>query len=294
MQSASEQAAADSEETQEGVGYFRTFLLAFGGIALFVGAFVIANTLSITVAQRVRELATLRTLGASRRQVLWSVVLESVVVGLIASVVGLFLGLGLAMGLNALLAATGTELPESGLVFATRTIVVSLLVGTLIALLASLRPALRATHVPPIAAVREGAVLPKSRFARFGLVTAVAVVALAVALLAMACSRTASKRRLACCRSAPACSCSSSGVALIAPRLVRPLAAVLGAPGARLGGAAGRLARDNATRNPSRTASTAAALMIGVALVTLVAVLARVSARLSPTPSTSSSSPTMR
>jgi putative ABC transport system permease protein len=275
VQSASEQAASDSEETQVGIGYFRTFLLAFGGIALFVGAFVIANTLSITVAQRVRELATLRTLGASRRQVLWSVVLESVTVGLIASVVGLFLGLGLALGLNALLAATGTELPESGLVFSTRTIVVSLLVGTLIALLASLRPALRATHVPPIAAVREGAVLPRSRFARFGLVTAIAVVALAVALLAYGVFADELETSTRLLSLGVGVLLLFLGVALIAPRLVRPLAAVLGAPGAHLGGAAGRLARDNAVRNPGRTASTAAALMIGVALVTLVAVLAQ-------------------
>ena len=275
VRTASEQASSDSEETGEGVNIFRYFLLAFGGIALFVGSFVIANTLSITVAQRVRELATLRTLGASRRQVLWSVVLEAVVVGVIASVVGLFLGLGLALGLNELLAATGVDLPQSGLVFSTRTIVVSLLVGTLIALLASLRPAIRATRVPPIAAVREGAVLPKSRFARFGLVAAVAVVGVAVALLAYGVfvdGLATSTRLLAL---GGGVLLLFLGVALVAPRLVRPLAAVLGSPGARLGGAAGRLARDNATRNPARTASTAAALMIGIALVTLVAVLAQ-------------------
>ena len=130
-------------------------LLGFGGIALFVGGFVIANTLAITVAQRMRELATLRTLGASRRQVLGSVVLESVVVGIIGSIVGLFLGLAIAIGLKQLLEATGFELPSGGIVFTTRTIVVSLAVGTLIALLASLRPAFRATRIEPIAAVRE-------------------------------------------------------------------------------------------------------------------------------------------
>ena len=121
---------------------------------------MIANTLAITVAQRMRELATLRTLGASRRQVLGSVVLESFVIGLIGSIIGLFLGLAIAVGLKTLLEATGLELPSSGLVFSTRTIVVSLGVGTLIALLASLRPAFRATRIEPIAAVREGAVLP--------------------------------------------------------------------------------------------------------------------------------------
>ena len=130
---------------------------------------MIANTLAITVAQRMRELATLRTLGASRRQVLGSVVLESVVVGLVGSIVGLFLGLAIAVGLMSLLEAIGIDLPSSGLVFSMRTIVVSLGVGTLIALLASLRPALRATRIEPIAAVREGAVMPASRFARYAL-----------------------------------------------------------------------------------------------------------------------------
>jgi putative ABC transport system permease protein len=275
VRTAEAQADTESEETQAGVNIFRYFLLGFGGIALFVGSFVIANTLSITVAQRARELATLRTLGASRRQVLWSVVLEAVVVGVIASVVGLFVGLGIAAGLNALLAATGIDLPETGIVFSTRTIVVSLLVGTLIALLASLRPALRATRVPPIAAVREGAVLPPSRLARFGLVTALAVVALSVGLLAYGVFADGAGTRTRLLAIGVGVLLLFIGVTLVAPRLVRPLAAGLGAPAARFGGSAGRLARDNSTRNPARTASTAAALMIGIALVTFVAVLAQ-------------------
>ena len=169
---------------------FKYFLLGFGGIALFVGSFVIANTLAITVAQRMRELATLRTLGASRRQVLGSVVLESVVVGIVGSVIGLFLGLGIAVGLTTLLEATGIELPSGSLVFSTRTIVVSLGVGTLIALLASLRPAIRATRIEPIAAVREGAVMPASRFARYALATS----ATRRRSSRSACSRTASSQ----------------------------------------------------------------------------------------------------
>src|SRR6202011_5505946 len=148
---------------------FKSFLLAFGGIALFVGSFVIANTLSITIAQRTRELATLRTLGATRRQVLGSVMLEALAIGLLASVVGLFLGLALAKGLNSLLVSFGIDLPQTSTVFKTRTVVVSLAVGVIVTLLAALRPALRSTRVPPIAAVREGAVLPPSRFARYGL-----------------------------------------------------------------------------------------------------------------------------
>ena len=145
----------------------RGFLLAFGGIALFVGSFVIANSLSITIAQRTREFATLRTLGATRRQVLTSIVIEALVIGILASVTGLFLGLGLAKGLFRLFDAVGFTLPNSGIVFGTSTIVISLAAGIIVTLIASLRPALRATRVPPIAAVREGATLPVGRFARF-------------------------------------------------------------------------------------------------------------------------------
>src|SRR5262249_18102017 len=126
VKSGTEQAKSDSHDVQQGLNFFRYLLLAFGGIALFVGAFVIANTLAITVAQRMRELATLRTLGASRRQVLASVLLEALVVGIIASVIGLLLGLALAVGLNALLVSFGIDLPKSGIVFAPRTVIVSL------------------------------------------------------------------------------------------------------------------------------------------------------------------------
>src|SRR4029077_3066706 len=164
--------------------FIQYFLLAFAGIALFVGSFVIANTLSITIAQRVREFATLRTLGATRRQILRAVVIEALVIGTFASVVGLFLGLGLAKGLNALFKVIGFDLPTSSTVFATRTVVVSLLVGIIITLLASLRPALRATRVPPIAAVREGATLPPGRFARFTPILALITLVFSILLLA--------------------------------------------------------------------------------------------------------------
>ena len=157
-----QEAQEDKDDLSEFTKFIRYFLLAFAGIALFVGSFVIFNTLSITVAQRTREFATLRTLGASRRQVLRSVLLEAFVVGFLASVVGLFLGLGLAKGLEALFRALNLELPLADTVFATRTIVVSLIVGTVITVIAGLFPAIRATRVPPIAAVREGAELPRS------------------------------------------------------------------------------------------------------------------------------------
>ena len=178
-----EQADKESSEIATFTTIIRDFLLSFAGIALFVGAFVIFNTLSITVAQRMREFATLRTLGASRRQVLRSVILEALVIGLGASIVGLFSGLGLAVGLNALFKALNLDLPQTQTVFATRTIVVSLVVGTLVTLIAGLFPAIRATRVPPIAAVREGATLPRGRFARFTPYIASVVVGLAVLAL---------------------------------------------------------------------------------------------------------------
>jgi ABC-type antimicrobial peptide transport system permease subunit len=155
-----QQAAADAEETGEFISFLQTFLLAFGGIALFVGSFVIANSLSITIAQRTREFATLRTIGATNRQILGSVVVEALVVGVVASLIGLFLGLLLAKGLFELFDAVGFTLPNTGLVFEPRTIVVALAAGILVTLLASVYPGFRATMVPPIAAVREGATLP--------------------------------------------------------------------------------------------------------------------------------------
>jgi len=268
---------AEQAEEDAGIGEFvkfiRYFLLAFGGIALFVGAFVIFNTLSITIAQRTRELATLRTLGASRRQVLRSVVLEGFAIGAVASLVGLGLGILLAKGLSAVFAALNLDLPQSGTIVAPRTIVVSLLVGTLVTLVASVFPAIRATRIAPIAAVREGAVvtkpLSKRSFAIALVVTFGAAGALVWALLG---SGATGLRVLATVLGVLGL---FVGVAMTAPRLVRPLAALVGAPSARLGGVAGRLARDNAMRNPSRTASTAAALMIGLTLVTFVATLGK-------------------
>ena len=268
------QAAQATKDTSGFLNIFQDFLLAFGGIALFVGSFVIANTLSITIAQRTRELATLRTLGATRRQVLTSVMLEAFVIGVVASIVGLFLGLGLAKGLNSLLVSFGIDLPQTGTVFKTRTIVVSLLVGVVITLLAALRPAIRSTRVPPIAAVGEGAVLPPSRFARFGQPAAFATVLGAVGLMLvglLATGLSTGPRLLFVGIGAVAL---FLGVAMLAPRLVPPMVRVLGWPAAKLGGAAGTLARGNSMRNPTRTASTASALMIGLALVTLVGVLA--------------------
>jgi ABC-type antimicrobial peptide transport system permease subunit len=165
--SATAEAAEQVDEVNEFTQIFRYFLLTFGGIALFVGAFVIFNTFSITVAQRTREFATLRTIGASRRQILRSVILESLVIGFVASLIGLLLGVLLAEGIEGLFRSLGVELPSADRVFALRTVIVSLVVGVGITLLAGLLPGIRATRVPPIAAVREGATLPHSPFARF-------------------------------------------------------------------------------------------------------------------------------
>ena len=269
------QVQEETDATGEFLNFLRTALLAFAGIALFVGSFVIANTLSITIAQRMRELATLRTLGASRRQVLGSVLLEALVLGIIASVIGLAVGLGLAQGLNALFGTFGIDLPETGTVLAARTVVVSLLVGVIVTVLASLRPALRATRIQPIAAVREGATLPPGRLARFGPATALGVIGLSVAILAFGVFAGGLATATRLLSLGLGCLLLFVGVALIAPRLVRPLALVVGWPAARFGGAAGTLARENSMRNPARTAATAAALMIGLALVTFVAIFAQ-------------------
>ena len=274
VRSGQQQAREDAADTGQFIDFLRNFLLAFGGVALFVGSFVIANSLSITIAQRTRELATLRTLGASRAQVLRSIVLESLVVGTLASVTGLFLGVALASGLFALFDAVGFTLPNSGLVFETRTAVVALAVGILVTLLASLRPALRATRVPPIAAVREGAELPPGRFARYRTAASAALTALGFGLLLLGLFGSGLDTTKVLLLMLGGALVVFLGIAMLSVRFVRPLAGVLGWPASRLGGAAGALARDNSRRNPQRTASTAAALMIGLALVTLVAVLA--------------------
>jgi putative ABC transport system permease protein len=269
------QAQKETDDTNANLSFLQDFLLAFGGIALFVGAFVIANSLSITIAQRTREFATLRTLGATRRQVLRSVLFESLLLGVFASLVGLGLGVALAQGLSSLFDAFGITLPRAGLPLETRTIVVSLLVGILVTVLASLRPAIRSTRVPPIAAVREGATLPEGRFARFRGIGAALLAILGFAALAFGLFKDNLGTTQILLWMGLGIVLVFIGVALFSSRLVRPLATVIGWPGVEVGGSPGRLARDNARRNPQRTASTAAALMIGLALVTVVAMLAQ-------------------
>jgi putative ABC transport system permease protein len=260
-------------DLKEFVGFIKVFLLVFGGIAVFVGAFTIQNSLSITVAQRSRELALLRALGATRRQVLRSVVAEALAMGVIGSAIGIAAGLGLAKLLTSVFAAAGLDLPQTGTSLAARTVIVSALVGVLVTLLASLGPALRATRVSPVAALREGAELPPGRLGRHAgkLAAAIGVLALAILGLALFGPEIDVEARLAML--APGSLLLFVAVALLSPRLVPPLASVLGRPAARLAGSAGVMARRNAMRNPGRTAATAAALMIGIALVAFSAVL---------------------
>jgi putative ABC transport system permease protein len=274
VKTAAEQARDDAAETNSFISFLRGFLLAFGGIALFVGSFVIANSLSITIAQRTREFATVRTIGASRRQILTSVLIEALVVGVLASVIGLLVGVGLAKLLFWLFDAVGFTLPNSGLVLTTTAIVIALAAGILVTLVASLRPALRATRVAPISAVREGATLPPSRFAFLRLPASILLTLLGFAALGWSLFGPDMGTTALLLWMGLGALMIFLGVALLAERLVEPLAHVLGWPLAKIGGAAGALARSNAQRNTQRTASTAAALMIGLALVTLVSLLA--------------------
>jgi putative ABC transport system permease protein len=266
-----EQASADSAGISEGVDFIRYFLLAFAAIALAVGSFVIYNTITITLAQRVREFATLRTLGASRRQIMRSVLLEGFALGVLASVLGLFGGVALAKGLSAVFDAMDLSMPQAGLVLATRTIIVSLVLGVGITMLATIIPARRAMGIPPIAAVREGARLPAGRLTRHGWLPPVTAVVAIVLLVWGGVGGLDTGSSLL----VTALGCLFMFVAfwLVSSRLVVPIASAVGQPSERIAGAAGRLALRNSQRNPVRTARTAAALMIGLALVTLVATL---------------------
>ena len=237
---------------------------------------MIANSLSITIAQRTRELATLRTLGATRRQVLTSIVVEALVVGALASVIGLFLGLGLAKGLFSLFDAVGFTLPNSGLRSRRARSSSRCWSACSSTLVASLRPAIRATRVPPIAAVREGATLPPSRFARYRTIGSILLDRRRVRRAPLRALRSrASARPGSCVWMGVGALLIFFGVALLR-RAARAAARARRSAGRRRRSAAPQasLARDNARRNPQRTASTASALMIGLALVTLVAVLA--------------------
>lgn len=273
VETAKENADRGSEEIREELGFLQTFLLVFGFIAILVGSFLIFNTFSITVAQRVTEFGMLRTLGASRRQILTAVVVEALAIGLLGALVGIAGGFVAALLLNALLELFEIDLPTTSLVMESRTIVVSLLVGIVVTVFSSLVPALRSTRVPPIAALH--AYTPPAT-GRRRIVLAVVSVLLAVAGLAMVLGGLfgGASAGTAASLIGGGAVVIVFGVSLFSPRLVPSLAAFTGWPLERLRRLIGRLARENAQRNPSRTAVTAAALMIGLALVTFVLVFA--------------------
>jgi putative ABC transport system permease protein len=260
-------ASAQQDQVSTGLGFIRTFFLIFGFVALFVGAFIIFNMFNIVVSQRTRELALFRALGASRRQVLTSVLTESIAVGLIGSILGIGLGVLLAFALKALLAAFGLKLPPTALTIETRTIVVSLVIGVGVTVAAAWAPARRASRVAPIEALRES-VAPSSSIRRRVIIGSV-VLAIGIAAIAAALFGGASNPGGLVGLGA---ALTFLGVAQLSPLFSRGLAAVIGRPFRR--SAPGRLGGENAKRNPRRTASTASALMIGLGLVAFVTVFA--------------------
>ncbi len=264
----------DVTEEVEGVigevlGVLNTFLLVFGAIALVVGTFLIVNTFSILVAQRSRELALLRALGASRRQVTRSVLAEAVAVGLVGSTLGLLLGFGLAALLRLLFAEFGLDLSQTPLVFKPRTAVISYVVGVLVTMVAAWLPARRASRIAPGAAMRDDVALPESSVRRRAVV-AVALAAVGAGLLVWGLGIGGSDVTLKVGLGVLAILLA---VALASPVLVVPVLAVLGRGYRRVFGTVGTLAWQNARRNPRRTAATASALMIGLALVTTMSVI---------------------
>jgi putative ABC transport system permease protein len=262
-----EAAARDSSRAQEGFSFFRQMLAVFGAIALLVGTFIIANTFSILVAQRTRELALLRAVGASRRQVLTSVLLEAVVIGTVAAVLGLGAGIALAVGVTAALSAAGADLPSAGLVIRSPTALLALGVGLGITLVAAVTPAIHATRVPPLAALRDVAV------DRAG--TSWARRITGAALLGYGAWQLSGAWRSDDPALAPVGLGAAAlliGAIVIGPVLVEPTVRALGAGLPRLRGITGALATENAARNPRRTSATASALLIGVALIGFVTI----------------------
>jgi putative ABC transport system permease protein len=260
----------DIDDIHENLAFFNTALTVFALIALFVGSFIIFNTFSIIVAQRIREMALLRAIGASGRQVLVSVLAEAVVVGIVASVIGILVGIGLSVLLKAVLAAFGFDIPAGGVVVKPSTIIISMIVGTGITVVAAVFPARRAARIPPVAAMREVAVetaVSSVRRTAIGIfVTLAGVAVLCLGLFGDVSNGIAFVGLGAFV--------VFLGVAILGPVLARPLSRVIGWPLPRIRGVTGRLARENAMRNPKRTAATAAALMIGVALVAFITIFA--------------------
>jgi putative ABC transport system permease protein len=263
-------AKEQANDIKDNLSFFNIFLLVFALIALFVGAFIIYNTFSITVQQRARELGLLRALGASGRQVVGSVALEALIVGLFSSIVGLVLGIAIVKPLEALFSLFGADLPTGSLQIEPRTIIVSLLVGTIITFISAISPARRAARVPPIAALRDQALSVREGRRRYvwgAIFGALGVILLFVGLFG---NQSGSNGAIVV---GIAAFLVFIGVAMLSPLLARPAARLLTWPAAKIQSVTGLLARENAMRNPRRTASTSAALMIGLALVTFIAII---------------------
>jgi putative ABC transport system permease protein len=263
------------EENQDSIAaalsFFNTFMLVFALIALIVGGFMIFNAFSITVAQRTREHALLRALGASRRQVLGAVVLEALLVGTLASVVGLAAGAGVAVLLKALLSAFGFPIPATGIVFTMTTAVVAFLAGVVATTVAAVSPARKAAKVPPLAAIRGIAVGSTGYGSKERVMVGVLMLgAGAGALLFGLFARPDNALLLV----GIGVLLVFFAVSVLGRTIALPLSRVIGWPLPRLRGVAGELARENAMRNPKRTAATASALMIGVGLVAFITIFA--------------------
>jgi putative ABC transport system permease protein len=264
-----QQADKNSSDIEQGLQFITIFLLVFAGVAVFVGIFLILNTFSMLVAQRTRELALFRAIGASRRQVTMSVLAEALVTGIVGSTLGVGLGIGLAVGLQALFATFGFDITVDSLQIAPRTIVVAYLVGIPVTVLGALFPARRAAKVPPVAAMRDDIAMPARSLHLRAIVGAVITV---VGAAVFAVSPIADGGLSAALLGAGVLGVFV-GIAVLSPVLSRPVVRALGAAYPRLFGAVGRLSRENALRNPRRTAATASALMIGLALVGAISVL---------------------
>ncbi|MGH3496388.1 MAG: ABC transporter permease [Nocardioidaceae bacterium] len=252
------------------IGYINTFLLVFAAIALVVGSFLIINTFSILVAQRSRELALLRALGATRRQVTRSVLVESAIVGFAGSTAGLLLGFVLAIGLKALFAVFGLDLSGASLIFAPRTAIVAYVVGMVVTVFAAYLPARRASKIAPVAAMSDDIAMPESSLHRRSVVGSVLVV-LGIVAMVVGFGGSGGGALLAVGLGVLAI---LVGVALLSPIIGRPVLQVLGVLYRRVFGTTGALAAQNAVRNPRRTAATASALMIGLTLMSAMSVFA--------------------
>src|SRR4051794_36323258 len=259
--------ADQSKAVKDQFKFFNILLLVFAFISVFVAVFIIFNTFTVLVAQRTRELALLRALGASRGQVMQGVVLEAFAVGLFAGVVGLGVGVLVAAGLRALITSLADGLHTVGLQIQPRTIVVGMLVAVLVTVAASVVPAMRASRVPPVAAMRDDFVLPTASLRRRNIIGAILLVvggALLTVGVTVGNALEIGLGALLMFRAATA----------LSPLLSQPIVGGLGRVLPRIWGTTGRLARENALRNPRRTAATASALMIGIALTTTMSVMA--------------------